>query len=172
MTYQRKKFLVWLMLTLMCMGFIFYKSSQPYSQQDLRPSLAAYIPDKLVQSLPNVDFRYSGQLVTTSLPYDFIEFFIRKGAHVGVFAVLTFLAIQTLLALKWKYPKAIVTGSIVALLYAMSDEWHQSFVANRTGHAIDVGVDSIGIALVILGYIVALTISHIKKRRFQPYSRF
>ncbi len=78
MTYQRKKFLIWLLLTILCMAFIFYKSSQPYYEQDLRPSLAAHLPEKLVQSLPDVGFYYSGQFVSSEQPYDFIEFFIRR----------------------------------------------------------------------------------------------
>jgi len=172
MTYQRKKFLIWLLLTIICMGFIFYKSSQPYYEQDLRPKLAAHLPDKLVQSLPNVDFYYNDQLVTSKQPYDFIEFFIRKGAHVSIFAVLTFLSIQTLLALKWRRVSAIAGGAAIALLYAMSDEWHQTFVVNRTGQAIDVGIDSIGIALVVLFYVIAGAIIHFRSRRNPPFTRF
>lgn len=172
MTYQRKKFLIWLLLTILCMAFIFYKSSQPYYEQDLRPSLAAHLPDKLVQSLPDVDFYYSGQFVTSEQPYDFIEFFIRKGAHVSIFAMLTFLSIQTLLALKWKRASAIAGGTVVALLYAVTDEWHQTMVVNRTGHAIDVGIDSIGIALVVLCYAIAGAFIHYRKRRSGPYIRF
>lgn len=172
MTYQRKKFLIWLLLVIICMAFIFYKSSQPYYEQDLRPSLAAHLPDKLVQSLPDIEFYYNGQLITSTMPYDFIEFFIRKGAHVSIFAVLTFLSIQTLLALKWRRASAITGGAIVALLYAISDEWHQTFVVNRTGQAIDVGIDSVGIVIVVLCYTIAGGFFHFRQRRNRPYTRF
>jgi VanZ family protein len=171
MTYQRKKFLIWLLLTIICMAFIFYKSSQPYYEQDLRPSLAAHLPDKLVQSLPDVEFHYNGQLVTSQQPYDFIEFFIRKGAHVSIFAVLTFLSVQTLRALKWKRASSVTGGAAIALMYAISDEWHQTFVVNRTGQAIDVGIDSIGIAIVVLCYAIAGGFLHYRKRRSRPYIR-
>ncbi|WMT42160.1 VanZ family protein [Paenibacillus sp. D2_2] len=172
MIYQRKKFLIWLLLTIICMAFIFYKSSQPYYEQDLRPSLSAHLPDKLVQILPDVDFYYGDQLVTSKQPYDFIEFFIRKGAHVSIFAVLTLLSIQTLLALKWGRASAIAGGATITLLYAMSDEWHQTFVVNRTGQAIDVGIDSIGIVLVVLCYVIVGAIIHHRHRRNRPYTRF
>lgn len=172
MTYQRKKFLVWLLLVIICMAFIFYKSSQPYYEQDLRPSLSEHIPHKLVHSLPDMEFYYNGQLVTSAMPYDFIEFFIRKGAHVSIFAVLTFLSIQTLLALKWKRASAMTGGAIVALLYAISDEWHQTFVVNRTGQAIDVGIDSVGIAIVVLCYAIAGGFIHYRKRKSRPSIRF
>ena len=35
----------------------------------------------------------------------------------------------------------------LTVLYAMSDEWHQTMVAGRTGTIMDVGIDSLGAAL-------------------------
>ncbi|MGZ9585711.1 VanZ family protein [Paenibacillus marinisediminis] len=154
MTYRKKKFLLWIVIALVWMAFIFYKSSQPYIEQDLRPSLASTLPQSVVNYLPNVEFYYDGELVTSELPYDFIEFFIRKGGHVAEFALLAFLVIHSFRVLGWNRAKAVTLGASIALVYAMSDEWHQSFVAGRTGHAIDVGVDSIGISLVVLCYVI------------------
>ena len=168
MTYRKKKVLIWLFITLLWMAFIFYKSSQPYTVQDIRPSLANWIPQWLADGLPIMEFHYNGQLITSALPYDFIEFFIRKAAHVGAFAGLAWLAIHTLRMMEWRRTTAVVIGALFTLLYAISDEWHQTFVAGRTGHAIDVGVDSIGIALVIIGYLIAGIISS-RKRRRSPY---
>jgi len=93
--------------------------------------------------------------VTWKQPYDFVEFFIRKGAHVTEYAILAFLVIRTLLAMRWERWRAIVIGAVISVAYAASDEWHQSFVPNRTGHAIDVAVDSIGVVLVVLLFLIA-----------------
>ena len=38
----------------------------------------------------------------------------------------------------------------VALAYAVSDEWHQSFVPGRTATPVDVAIDGIGIGLAAL----------------------
>lgn len=38
-------------------------------------------------------------------------------------------------------------------MYAMSDEYHQSFISNRSGTPWDVLVDSIGVLLVVYLYI-------------------
>lgn len=165
MTYRKKKVLLWLFMTLLWMAFIFYKSSQPYTVQDIRPSLSNWMPQWLVDALPLIEFHYNGQLITSTLPYDFIEFLIRKAAHVGAFAVLAFLAIHTLRTLGWRRTTAVFTGAVFTLLYAISDEWHQTFVPGRSGHAIDVGVDSIGIVLVMIGYLIAGIMSHRKHGR-------
>ncbi len=39
---------------------------------------------------------------------------------------------------------------LLAILYAASDEFHQSFVAGRGSTAMDVGIDSIGAGLGLL----------------------
>jgi hypothetical protein len=75
------------------------------------------------------------------------EVVIRKLGHIGGYALLTAL---------WAWALAGVTGrpvataALIALLYACTDEYHQSFVETRHGSPIDVGVDSIGIALASL----------------------
>jgi VanZ family protein len=39
----------------------------------------------------------------------------------------------------------------LAILYAISDEFHQSFVPGRNASVIDLGIDAIGISLSLLG---------------------
>ncbi|SYX86084.1 conserved membrane protein of unknown function [Paenibacillus alvei] len=156
MKVRNKQMVWWLLATAAWMAFIFYKSSQTYADQDLRPTLAAWLPLPILEQwLPHIEFTYDGGLVTWKQPYDFVEFFIRKGAHVTEYAILAFLVIRTLLALRWERWMAIVIGAVISVAYAASDEWHQSFVPNRTGHAIDVAVDSIGVVLVVLLFLIA-----------------
>ena len=38
----------------------------------------------------------------------------------------------------------------IALAYACTDEFHQTFVSGRTGTPVDVGVDAIGMAIAAL----------------------
>lgn len=165
MKVRNKRFVWWLLATLAWMAFIFYKSSQSYGEQDLRPTLAAWLPLSMLEHwLPSIEFTYDGGLVTWKQPYDFVEFFIRKGAHVAEYALLTFLVIRVLLALRWERWMAIVAGAVISVAYAASDEWHQSFVPNRTGHAIDVAVDSIGVVLVVLLFLIVGRFSRRKNK--------
>lgn len=77
----------------------------------------------------------------------------RKGAHVVEYAVLTFLILRSLLAgAKGKKDalKIVILSGLLSLLYAFSDEIHQSFVFGREGKISDVGIDLVGILIVSL----------------------
>jgi uncharacterized membrane-anchored protein len=74
---------------------------------------------------------------------------VRKSAHVGEYAALSFLVWRALRKphrndqrpWTWKEPAMVLGG---AALYAITDEWHQSFVPNRQGAVFDVFIDLSG----------------------------
>lgn len=73
-------------------------------------------------------------------------FAIVKGWHFSEFAILTML---TAGAIRW-LRGSLGTWSIVAAMlfctaFAISDEWHQSFVPDRVGSLEDVLIDCLGI---------------------------
>lgn len=72
------------------------------------------------------------------------EVAIRKLGHVAGYAVLTSLWWWALVG-RADHPLAIAAA--ISLLYAASDEYHQTFTENRNGSPLDVGIDAIGIAL-------------------------
>jgi VanZ family protein len=83
-----------------------------------------------------------------------VQFFVRKGAHLTEYAVLATLLWRALrfgTRLQWKM--SIVAGTVlfVCVLFAASDEFHQSFVASRTASASDVLIDIAG-ALIALAF--------------------
>ncbi|MEE8348237.1 MAG: VanZ family protein, partial [Acidobacteriota bacterium] len=41
-------------------------------------------------------------------------------------------------------PKSVAAVCAVAILYALSDEWHQSFVPNRDASPVDLAADFLG----------------------------
>jgi len=75
------------------------------------------------------------------------DFFLRKVAHILEYAILTFLLLR---ASGFKNSKSIVLAAIIAFLYALSDEYHQTFVLGRKGRVEDVIIDSIGILIASL----------------------
>jgi VanZ family protein len=132
------------------MSLIYLKSNEPYQAQDIRPFLADWIPQSFLDRwLPHTEFYYSGALLTWKEPYILIEFFFRKSAHVTEYAILTLLWVSTLYLTVFKKYRLIISAFMV-VIYAASDEWHQSFIAGRTGHPIDVAVDSLGMLIVML----------------------
>jgi VanZ family protein len=131
------------------MVFIFIKSNEPYQAQDIRPLLAEWFPHASLNNwLPHLEFYYSGALLSWKEPYVLLEFFFRKSAHVTEYAILTVLWFSNIHFTRLKRLNYFISPLIV-ILYAASDEWHQTFIAGRTGHAIDVAVDSIGILMIL-----------------------
>ena len=69
---------------------------------------------------------------------------LRKLGHVTGYALLTALWAWALQGVV-RRPVAVAVG--IALAYACTDEFHQTFVHGRSGTPIDVGVDAIGMAI-------------------------
>jgi VanZ family protein len=73
---------------------------------------------------------------------------LRKLAHVTEYAVLTGLWWRALRALGVGRPLAAAVA--IALLYAGTDEFHQTFVDGRRGTPVDVMIDAIGMTIAVL----------------------
>ena len=66
---------------------------------------------------------------------------LRKLAHMSAFGLLW-----------WLWQRALgrpVTAALVTLAFAVSDEWHQSFVEGRHGAPSDVAIDAAGVGLAV-----------------------
>lgn len=97
--------------------------------------------------------------------FDLIHFILRKGGHFLGYGVLGYLCFRAFShTLKGASPLvnaglAIVCAAAVAAL----DEWHQSFLPDRTGTFQDVALDAAGaVALVSLAAIL------VRRRRITP----
>ncbi|MDO4177281.1 MAG: VanZ family protein [Bacillota bacterium] len=125
-----------IILTLMVMAFIYYNSSQ-----DSTASSAA--SQYVMNWLWNHGIYLSAYAV-------------RKLAHFCEFALLGFLLV---FALGGK----VLLAAIVGVLYAGSDEFHQTFVSGRVGQLLDVGIDGAGVIcgmtlaaiLLVIGKLIA-----------------
>ncbi len=58
--------------------------------------------------------------------------------------------------------RALVAAAAISLLYAISDEWHQGFVAGRDSDVLDVVTDAAGIC-------AALLVWDLSRRRFAHF---
>lgn len=81
---------------------------------------------------------------------DSLSFFVRKGAHFSEYAVLGVLLTGFLRTFAWKGWVRGLTAWGVGTLYAVSDEWHQSFSYGRSPQLGDVCIDSGGVLFGIL----------------------
>ena len=134
---------------LLWMIFIFWMSTGTFSSQNtvlivepilrfLTPSISSEMIDKIHKAL-------------------------RKLGHVTeyfVFGYLLFCAFRGSLK-EWRIPRWVFSSFIVLVIYAASDELHQSFVSSRTASPYDVGIDVLGGLIALsLGAILHLSRQH------------
>ncbi|MFE4896520.1 VanZ family protein [Peribacillus butanolivorans] len=149
-----RKFRKWLIPALFVLWamLIFFFSSQTYEEQRISPFLGQLNTPFLNEKLGGISFMYGGLEVSvhTAGVAGFLEFFIRKGAHLIIFFVFGFLTISV-----WRtfVKNSIITfsGSLLCVLfYASVDELHQKFTGGRTPLWQDVMLDTFGGLLGIL----------------------
>jgi VanZ family protein len=87
---------------------------------------------------------FSSLHVPLAHTYDFL---LRKLAHIGEYGVLTALFWWTFRMYTGSRGRAWLLAAVASALYAVSDEWHQSWVVGRQGTFRDVGIDALGIVL-------------------------
>ena len=115
------------------MGVIFFFStdlfSGPQTSRVIGPFLKWFIPDISDETIRDI------QLV------------VRKAAHVLEYAILSILSCRALAkhTTSRPLPWAVLGQAVlIASVYAVLDEWHQSWTAERFGSLLDVGIDSVG----------------------------
>ncbi len=85
---------------------------------------------------------------------DAIDFVVRKAGHMAAFGILAVLLWRAI-----SYSRqggAVAVSLALTILYAASDEFHQSFTAGRHASPVDVGIDSIGAVIALLALTVWL----------------
>ena len=76
-----------------------------------------------------------------------VQLGVRKAGHLGEYALLAVLLVRAILGSRRESISAAALAWGGAVLYAASDEWHQSFVPSRTASAGDVAIDAVGALL-------------------------
>ncbi|KGM94526.1 VanZ family protein [Clostridium novyi A str. 4552] len=138
-----RKILLWLTV-IMWMGLIFKFSSQPAVQSS-----------KLSGKVTNVNVK-AIEKVKPNTKFNIVEFhhMVRKNAHFFIYLVLGILTLNALRKSEVKGYKGIIFALLICVIYAISDEIHQTFVPGRTGMVKDVFIDIAGATVGILGYII------------------
>lgn len=89
---------------------------------------------------------------------------LRQVAHIGVYAVLTILLTWALTGRRVPSLRLAAACGLLALLYGVTDELHQSFVPTRAGRPEDLVWDGLG-ALIAVGAIVVTTFAVRRRAR-------
>ncbi|WP_336866455.1 VanZ family protein [Peribacillus frigoritolerans] len=125
---------------------IFFFSSQTYEEQSISPFLTQFNTPYWYDKLSGISFMYGGVEVSaqTAGVNGFLEFFLRKGAHLFIFFVFGFLTLGVWRSFV-KNPVFSFSGALFfVLLYASADELHQKLTGGRTPLWQDVILDTFG----------------------------
>ena len=152
------KILLSLLAVLAVMALIFVFSAQT-GEQSGRTS--GHIVTAILRIIvPELDQRTPAEQERI---YHFCSLLVRKGAHFSVFALLGVTLMLHITALRQRF--TVKCGWLwawgIGILYAGSDEFHQTFVSGRGPALLDVGIDSCG---VIAGVLLVLLCRRLLKR--------
>ena len=149
-------------------AIIFRFSSQTYEQQSLVPLLKQLLPgEPLAGLLAHVEVSYWGTPISieTKGYYYFIEFFIRKFAHLFLFGCLAVALFQVLMLAGPRRMWPVICMAFAGTgLYALLDEYHQYLTGGRTPMLKDVVLDMIG-AFIALTFYVSIYIIRKNNRK-------
>jgi VanZ family protein len=132
---------IWRYLPLIVwMAFISFASSNEFSADNT----SRVIGPLLLWLFPNI----------TEESLRLVHFLVRKAAHITEYAILGWLAARAFsgssresLRQRW-----FLAGVLLIVLYALFDEYHQSFVPSRTGSLYDSAIDIAGGLVGLIGF--------------------
>ena len=152
------KIIIFRIITMIFLGLTFI-SIFNFSNQDGQTSggLSRKVARKIVDVFPytkNIKEEAKNKIVEKSQPI------IRKGAHLSIYTLVGIFIMSFISTYKIHLKYKFLISILVGLIYASSDEIHQSFIPGRTASIIDVGIDTAG---VFLGIILVLIIISVYK---------
>lgn len=142
----------WL-ITIVWAGFIFYLSTSGFG-----PSFTKWL---LIQILSLLHIAVSPQT------FEFLHFCLRKLAHLTEYCIFSLLIYASFLNaedFEWR-PRLAVRSVVIAGLYSLTDEYHQSFVSSRTASLIDCSIDTAGATFAALMLLVWDRLCHAARSR-------
>ncbi|WP_392486280.1 VanZ family protein [Haloimpatiens sp. FM7315] len=131
-TFYKKKFISYCAV-LIWMIVIFKFSSEPANISDAKSRFAIDILNTLGLNL--------NTFIGKSTNY-----IIRKIGHITEYMILSILLFKAL-SFDFSKKKTLIYTFFLSVLYACSDEFHQTFILGRSGQFTDVLIDSLGILI-------------------------
>lgn len=131
-----------------------------FSSQDGEDS--SYLSQGFIYNILKIFINNKAQIETI---IENIEPLVRKLAHFSIYALSGIWIIGLLETFNLTDEKKILFGTLIGFLYAVSDEFHQSFVSERSASPIDILIDTFGCLFGIL--LVMLLLKLIEKKKIK-----
>ncbi len=104
-------------------------------------------------------FAFSNQSSLLSFSVSWFDLVVKKTAHATAYGILFLLWMNVLHPSNPRSHRTILLALTLTFVYAISDEWHQTFIAGRHGQPLDVAIDMSGV------FIAAAWIQKIGRRQ-------
>ncbi|WP_078378855.1 VanZ family protein [Sutcliffiella halmapala] len=165
---QKRRMYYYLLLASGWTVLLFHLSSMSYVEQDIRPYLKLVVTEESIQSwFRQMEFSYNGSLISVENlgGFSFLEFLIRKGAHLFFYYMLGFVIVRYFSTFLENKPLLILLLSCsMLLIIAMMDEYLQHLHPDRSGQWMDVQLNCLGGVIGIVGgFITSLSSVNTKK---------
>ncbi|MFR4161288.1 MAG: VanZ family protein [Paraclostridium sordellii] len=147
---------IWVGLTIIWMGFIYYMSNQPASISSSQSG--GFI--NMLSNLPII-----GNTIKELMKIGIAEFLIRKSAHMFLYFTLSILIYTVFKNINNK--KAYLYSLTGCFIYACTDEIHQLFITGRSGEFKDVLVDTLGATIGLLLVFMINKILNLRKNKIK-----
>lgn len=144
-------------LTIIWMIVIFAFSAQPATQSSQVSGGIAYKLAKLQNDFLRLD-KTEAELSTQA---ESMQLIIRKGAHMGEYALLAILLCLYFSCSSTCKRQLVLLSLSITTGYAATDEIHQLFVPGRAGRLSDICIDALG---GMIGLILCLIILHFRHK--------
>lgn len=158
------KRIVSLIFLLLWMGLIFYFSSQTADD-------STAVSDGLIKTIVKFLFPDISAVKLSGIVTE-LQFIVRKGAHLSLYTILGILSFLTFVTYRIHISLRITISAFVGILYAASDELHQTFIKGRSGELRDILIDSVGVLCgIALSFLIYLLRNAIKRRKAYPMKK-
>lgn len=97
-----------------------------------------------------VIFTFSSLPTTPSTQIFWQDFIIKKSAHIIEYFALTLLLYRAIRFEGLTVPRILLVTFAISVVYAISDEFHQSFTPGRQATLRDVVIDTVGVSIALL----------------------
>ncbi|MDE7106313.1 MAG: VanZ family protein [Anaeroplasmataceae bacterium] len=149
-----------IIIVLAWMGVIFYFSHQNgTSSSKMSNSITKWIVNTFVPNYSNLTRTEQSSILKNT------SYVIRKLAHYTEYALLGLFLFVAVYAFTDNEKIIFSVVSILGILYAFSDELHQSFIGGRAPAIKDVLIDSIGLLTILVLIGIILNIKRIRRIR-------
>lgn len=151
---EKSKKIIYLILLITWMLAVFMFSNENGSQSQETSKIITKAVVKILTYNQNITEAEEIILIENT------DFIIRKLAHFSIYAIGGILIYNYINTYNLSVKRKFIISVLIGIIYAIFDEFHQYFVADRSAQIFDVFIDSSG---VIIGGIFINLINKIKK---------